>query len=854
MRPVGERASQPQDEKRPRAIAPVIDILPLQDILESADIAIVCVDALGRVQYFTAATERLFSGLEAEAGLLLADLGRRFDDTDFLNDALAVRNGGVSARQEVHAEDGRWLMREIRPMHGDKAGASGLVISFADISDLKEAEQGIEVARAYLDSIIATIRQPLVVLDEDWLVISASSSFHQLFRITPDALIGKSLPAAVPRLSVPAFRSFLQSIEVRGSTAEDCEMNLDMGDLDRRTFSLSARVLRDQPSAKRKILVAIVDITQARREGHAMQSAMQEAERANLGKSRFLAAASHDLRQPLQTIGLIQGLLEKRAADVETRTLVRRLDETVATMSSLLDKLLDINELEAGTVRPEISDFQINAVLGELRSEFLFHTATNQLDWRVVPSSLTVHSDPRLLEQIVRNLLSNAVKYTEHGKLLLGCRRQGDKVRIEVWDTGAGIPEAELEAIFKEFHQLNNPARERSKGLGLGLAIVHRLAHLLGHSISVRSKPGAGSVFSVEVPRGKGEVSPPPARIDKRPKDGVPSRTVLIVEDDPDIREMLQLLFESEGYRTAAVSDAVKALDLVASHARFPDLVVADYNLPKNINGLELVARLQATMGPKLRAIVLTGDISTARLLEIARYDCLHVNKPIAAQELLRLSRNLLAQAPDRQAPAAQATRTPIYVIDDDQHLRETLRDVLQAEGYSVTMFASGDAFFQAHLPGDCGCVLVDARMPGMSGLDVVAKLKSLDSKISAIVITGDGAVPLAVEAMKMGAVDFIEKPVRSKDLLASVARALALAAGPIATAVLHDAAAARVSSLTGRQKQILDLVLAGHPSKNIAADLGISQRTVENHRAAIMRKTGSNSLPDLVRTALAAT
>jgi two-component system, chemotaxis family, CheB/CheR fusion protein len=361
-------------------------------------------------------------------------------------------------------------------------------------------------------------------------------------------------------------------------------------------------------------------------------------------------------------------------------------------------------------------------------------------------------------------------------------------------------------------------------------------------------------VFSVEVPRGKGEASPRSAHKDRQPEPGTPCGTVLIVEDDPDIREMLQLLFEGEGYHTASVSDAVKALALVERGTSSPDLIVADYNLPQDINGLELIARLQTAIGPGLRGIVLTGDISTARLLEIARYDCLHVNKPIAAHELLRLSRNLLAQAPaSRPPPTVHSTHAPIYVIDDDQDLRETLREVLQAEGYAVAMFASGDAFFQAHRPGDCGCLLVDARMPGMSGLEVVAKLRSLDSAISAIVITGNGAVSLAVEAMKMGAVDFIEKPVRSEELLASVARALALAAGPIAATVLHDAAAARVSSLTARQKQIMGLVLAGHPSKNIAADLGISQRTVENHRAAIMRKTGSNSLPDLVRTALAA-
>ena len=250
--------------------------------------------------------------------------------------------------------------------------------------------------------------------------------------------------------------------------------------------------MREDPSARRKILVAIVDVTETKREGKVLEAAKSEAERANVGKSRFLAAASHDLRQPLQTISLLQGMLEKRVRDEPTLKLVHRLDETVSAMSSMLDKLLDINQIEAGIVRPAVVDFPIKRLLDEMRTEFTYHTDTEGLEWRVAPSSLTVRSDPRLLEQIIRNLMSNAVKYTTKGKLLLGCRRRGDNLRIEVWDTGHGIPEQELQAIFEEFHQLDNPARERSKGLGLGLAIVQRLADLLGHKIDVRSRLGNG--------------------------------------------------------------------------------------------------------------------------------------------------------------------------------------------------------------------------------------------------------------------------------------------------------------------------------------------------------------------------
>jgi two-component system, chemotaxis family, CheB/CheR fusion protein len=194
-----------------------------------------------------------------------------------------------------------------------------------------------------------------------------------------------------------------------------------------------------------------------------------------------------------------------------------------------------------------------------------------------------------------------------------------------------------------------------------------------------------------------------------------------------------------------------------------------------------------------------------------------------------------------------------VFVVDDDRAVREAMGDLLREHGYPVQVFADGSAFLEAYRPGRGGCLLVDALMPGMSGIELIERLKAENCGLPAIVITGNGAVPMAVQAMKAGAVDFIEKPVGHEDLLASVKRALDRTRDAATLSASRGTAVTRVASLTARQRQILDLVLAGHPSKNIAADLGISQRTVDNHRAAIMRKTGSKSLPALVRTALAA-
>jgi two-component system CheB/CheR fusion protein len=805
----------------------------------------------------------LFNVIASDVGRPLADLTRRFEDDNLLSDARTVLTNLATVRREVRTDDGAWYIRGILPYRSEDGQVEGVVITFAGISEIKAAEREIEAARAYLDSIIATIRQPLVVLDEELRVISASSSFHRVFSVKPEELIGRHLLAAGDHLDVPSLREFLDSIQARGTTINDHEVEIELPSFGRRTFLMSARVLREEPSAKRKILVAIVDVTEAKREGKALEAAKSEAERANIGKSRFLAAASHDLRQPLQTISLLQGMLEKRVHDEATLKLVHRLDETVSTMSSMLDKLLDINQLEAGIVRPVIIDFAIKGLLDELRTEFTYHTATNGLDWRVVLSSLTVRSDPRLLEQIIRNLLSNAVKYTTDGKILLGCRRRGDKLHIEVWDTGAGIPELELQAIFDEFHQLDNPARERSKGLGLGLAIVQRLADLLGHNIDVRSRVGAGSVFTVEVPLGRAEVLDFPVQRQNETRESTPSRgTILIVEDDPAVREMLQLLFDDEGHRTLVAADGHKALKLAAQGSTEPDLVIADYNLPKGLNGLEMIAALQTLLQHTIPAIILTGDISTETLREIARHGCVHLNKPVRVKELTRLAQHLLlakarATVPDniQQLPRCLESGQPstVFVVDDDRAVGEAMRDLLHDNGYAVELFADGPAFFEAYRPGCEGCLLVDALMPGMSGVELIERLKAEGHQLPAIVITGHGAVPMAVQAMKAGAVDFIEKPIGHDDLLASVKRALDQTRDTARLSACREAAAIRIASLTTRQRQILDLVLAGHPSKNIAADLGISQRTVDNHRATIMRKTRSKSLSALIRTALAA-
>ena len=826
----------------------------LQNILDSTGVATLFLDNDLNIRFFTPTAKSLFRVIATDIGRPLADLTALATDPDLIADARAVLTSFAPVGREIVVENGASFIRRILPYRTQDNRIEGVVITFADISEVKAAEREIQAARAYSDSIIDTIRQPLVVLDDRLCVVSANRSFYRTFGLEPVETIGKPLGTVAGQpAGVAGLRAFLERVQAEPTHAEDYETEVELPTVGQRVLLLNARKLREGPLGEHKILLAIDDITERRRAAEALGAAKREAEQANLGKSRFLAAASHDLRQPLQTLSFLQGILVKNVTDERVLRLVERLDETVRAMSGMLDTLLDINQLEAGIVRRDIADFPVNAVLDELRSQFAPHETAGHVDLRIVRSSLGVRSDPRLLTQMIANLVSNAVKYTESGRILLGCRRRGDKLRIEVWDTGIGIPAEQLSAIFEEFHQLDNPARERSKGVGLGLAIVQRLADLLGHAIDVRSSPGKGSVFSIEVPIGADAPAAPtlldPPRA--QPETGNIG-TILIVEDEPVVREMLTLLLEGEGYRTVAAADGGAALELATRGAMRPDLVLADYNLPNGPNGLQVAARLQETLGYDIKAIILSGDISTDTLREIARTGHAYLGKPVTATVLIGLIDELLA----KPQPAAQADDDhppAIFVVDDDSAVREALRDLLEADGNTVEAFDSCEAFLDVYRPGRQGCLVVDARMPGMDGLELLQRLKGERHRLPAIMITGHGDVSMAVQAMKAGAVDFIEKPIGYKELLASVERALEQAGDTAKASAWRETAATSIAGLTARQRQVMDLVLAGHPSKNIAADLGVSQRTVENHRAAVMKKTGSRSIPALIRLALAA-
>lgn len=623
-------------------------------------------------------------------------------------------------------------------------------------------------------------------------------------------------------------------------------------------FSRRIQPYRTQHDTVEGVVVTFTDITERRRASLSLEAARRVADQANAAKTRFLAAASHDLRQPLQTLSLLNGLLASKVDQADAQSLLARGSDALGAMTGMLNKLLDVNQIEAGTIQVAASNFRVGDLLNRLRHEYDYQASARGVELRVVPSNLTVRSDGQLLEQMLRNLLSNALKYTDRGRILLGCRRQANSVRVEVWDTGAGMPTEELSLIFDEYYQIGSPAHGRGRGLGLGLSIVKRLADLLCHSIHVRSTPYRGSMFSITVDRVPSSPLAPKnvAELARPPRANTGAFSILVIDDDPQIRELLALLFSQSGHQVITARDGEDALRFANHSDAGPDLILADNNLPGALSGVQTAKELRTRLNRVIPVIVLSGDISTVTLREIADAGYHRLSKPVEPTALLDLLDQLLSSREEQVSSAGRHSETPVvYVVDDDPMVLDAMRAMLAHSGVTVLTYSSGEAFFANYRCGSNGCLLVDVGLPGMSGHDILRRLRQDHDPLPTIMITGAGEIAMAVDAMKAGAFDFISKPVTPDDLLASVRQALDQSVDAGRRDAARRLAAEQIAGLTMRQHDILGRILAGHPNKIIASDLGLSQRTVENHRAAIMSKTGAKSLPDLVRlAALAAT
>jgi signal transduction histidine kinase/CheY-like chemotaxis protein len=383
-------------------------------------------------------------------------------------------------------------------------------------------------------------------------------------------------------------------------------------------------------------------IQELRNQTLAAEQAREAAEEANVAKSRFLAAAGHDLRQPLHALGFFVDALQEHSLPADGRAVVGNIRRSVDAMEDLFNALLDVSRLDAGIVRPRITTIPLAPLMERVRVEYEPTARQKDLSLSVVRNSLFVRSDPVLLERVMRNLVANAVRYTDRGRIILGARRSAAAVRIEVWDSGRGIPNDKHREIFQEFRQLENPQRDRRKGLGLGLAIVERLVKLLDHSLELRSELGKGSVFAVSVPRGRREEFVP-AEADGQifvDRD-VANSLILLVDDEADVRDSMLALLGKWRCEVIAAESCTQMLEKLVTVQRMPDLIVSDYRLQGEENGIDVVARLREEFNAQVPALLITGDTGMEQLREAEESGLYVLHKPLNPSRLRALIANL---------------------------------------------------------------------------------------------------------------------------------------------------------------------------------------------------------------------
>ncbi|HYQ90916.1 MAG TPA: NahK/ErcS family hybrid sensor histidine kinase/response regulator, partial [Candidatus Competibacteraceae bacterium] len=365
-------------------------------------------------------------------------------------------------------------------------------------------------------------------------------------------------------------------------------------------------------------------------------------EQANAAKTRFLATASHDLRQPIHALGLFFAALAEQVGNIETTPLLKQIEDSINTIDAMLNALLDISKLDAGVIHPKPGPVAVAGLFQRLETEYqpIARETGNAL--RMHPCQAVVQSDAAMLERVLRNLIANALRYTKNGRVLVATRRRGAKLRFEVHDTGPGIPADKLDDIFQEFYQLGNPERDRRQGLGLGLAIVKRVAALLGHDLTVRSRLGHGSCFMITVP-----LSQEPASSLLFPAMPVPGlelwkHRVLVLDDDHAILAAMEGLLKRWGCQVSTAASLEEAQKKITANVLPPELLIVDYRLPGEVSGLDAAMALQTALGRCVPVLVITGDTAPDRLREAqaSGYPLLH--KPLQPAKLRSMMRHLI--------------------------------------------------------------------------------------------------------------------------------------------------------------------------------------------------------------------
>jgi two-component system, sensor histidine kinase len=515
----------------------------------------------------------------------------------------------------------------------------------------------LRLARAALDA----APDAMIIIDPAGVIRFANRQMSALFGYAHDDVIGKQVELLMPQrfrshhpteretyVRNKRFRPMGAGLELFGQRQDGSEFPVEISlspiDDEDSGQTLVAAAIRDVTDRKR----AEAELTSARNAAEAARrvadSARDSADRANQAKSRFLATASHDLRQPLQTLSLLNGTLWRMVRDSDAAMeVVAQQEQAVSAMSRLLNALLDISKLESGAVKPDPSDFMVSTLFEELRREFASLADSKGLKLQVTPCEDSVHSDPSLVAQVLRNLMSNAIRYTREGWVALRClHEQPGLVRIEVLDSGIGIPASQLHCIYDEFFQVSETGERSREGYGLGLTIVRRIATLLNLDLEVRSAVGKGTVFAFTLPASHDAARQQPSQAQPRQPVAHARARILLVEDDPAVRVATRMLLKSDGYDVATAVSLREALEH-ADHDSRIDLLITDYHLDAE-TGTQVIAALRQRLKRQLKAVLMTGDTSSA-IAALPPDPLTRVtSKPVNAEELLQLLQELLAE------------------------------------------------------------------------------------------------------------------------------------------------------------------------------------------------------------------
>lgn len=504
-------------------------------------------------------------------------------------------------------------------------------------------------SKNFADQLIATANVMVVGLDSAGAVTIFNETAERISGYCRSEVLGRDwIELAVPAKAAASVRELFNEFRHGGALPHSDEYPI-------LTKAGQERVISWQNSVIEKPRAAItfgIDITERKQMENNLSAAKRQAEEANAAKSKFLAAASHDLRQPIHAQGLFLELLSRTPLTPQQKEVLTAVRAASQASAEMLNTLLDFSRIEAGVIVPQIRPFPLQPLLNKIESELAPLADAKNIIYRSRETNVTILSDPALVELILRNLVANAIRYTERGGVLVACRRRGGEVAVEVWDTGIGIAADEQREVFREFHQLGNPERDRRKGFGLGLAICKGLAQTLWHDLSLQSTPGQGSMFRLCLPLAKRPAQPSASHAPTGDQwQLLLGKHVLVIDDDQAVRlGTLQLLRDwgCQGMGAESIEEA-----LILAQGQCPDLVISDYRLRQQRTGAEAIAILRSVHGARLPALLITGDTAPERLTEAQASGIPLLHKPVSTNELYRIVTALLADGAHSQTGCA---------------------------------------------------------------------------------------------------------------------------------------------------------------------------------------------------------